>query len=239
MRRRCRAFNAFWNQCILEWNGAVQCGFCTPGVVMSLLQLWFRVDADLTSAAKLPDGNLCRCTGYVGICASAEEIVELLNDDSEARNALLDHLASLDNLMSDDLECGWLSTPKGKFYVPSSLSRLQKFLASGEKFQLIGGGTDFHFEKKLPVPDATIVDISNLSELRYIKRDGDHIKVGASVMLDQFIRFIGQEIELSAFFDRIFDELKRTFVPRCADADLICGCSFSNNGTRHRPRLWL
>ena len=57
-------------------RGAFQCGFCTPGVVMSLLALLRHnpqpTDADIRNALQ---GNLCRCTGYVKLLESIGEIV--------------------------------------------------------------------------------------------------------------------------------------------------------------------
>ncbi len=52
---------------MIEFHGS-QCGFCTPGFVMSLYALWMRepkpVDAEIEKALQ---GNLCRCTGYEAI----------------------------------------------------------------------------------------------------------------------------------------------------------------------------
>jgi aerobic-type carbon monoxide dehydrogenase small subunit (CoxS/CutS family) len=57
-------------------RGAFQCGFCTPGVVMSVLALLRQnpqpMDADIRTALQ---GNLCRCTGYVKLLESIGEIV--------------------------------------------------------------------------------------------------------------------------------------------------------------------
>lgn len=57
--------------------GAVQCGYCTPGMVLSLKSL-FDVDPrpsrkDIVTAIS---GNLCRCTGYTKIIAAAESLSE-------------------------------------------------------------------------------------------------------------------------------------------------------------------
>lgn len=56
-------------------NGAVQCGFCTPGI-MTTLWAWIQqpdlYDGDVTYALK---NNLCRCTGYQGILQAAKKVV--------------------------------------------------------------------------------------------------------------------------------------------------------------------
>jgi carbon-monoxide dehydrogenase small subunit len=55
--------------------GAIQCGFCTPGVVMALTELFARnarPDREIIRAAL--SGNLCRCSGYVKIVEAAERL---------------------------------------------------------------------------------------------------------------------------------------------------------------------
>ena len=59
-------------------HGAVQCGFCTPGMVMSVCALLAdRPDADEAGVREYLSGNICRCTGYVKILeATAEALVD-------------------------------------------------------------------------------------------------------------------------------------------------------------------
>jgi carbon-monoxide dehydrogenase small subunit len=62
-------------QAALVGQGAVQCGFCTPGVVLSVRALLDREarpsrDAVLTALS----GNLCRCTGYESIARAVEQL---------------------------------------------------------------------------------------------------------------------------------------------------------------------
>ena len=61
-------------QAMVDFHGS-QCGFCTPGFVMSLYALWMR-DPQPSDAAieKALQGNLCRCTGYAAIVRAAETI---------------------------------------------------------------------------------------------------------------------------------------------------------------------
>lgn len=55
--------------------GAVQCGFCTPGLVMAVHELLARVDrpTDLETREAL-SGNLCRCTGYGRILDAVQQV---------------------------------------------------------------------------------------------------------------------------------------------------------------------
>ena len=59
-----------------ERHAAVQCGFCTPGLLLTLKAL--RDGGELTSPDDVRhglEGNLCRCTGYRSIVAAAEELI--------------------------------------------------------------------------------------------------------------------------------------------------------------------
>ena len=68
---------AFW-----EKHG-MQCGFCTPGIVMSLVELLERErDPGSDAIAEVLGGHLCRCTGYVKIREAAEEAVRLSREAS-------------------------------------------------------------------------------------------------------------------------------------------------------------
>jgi aerobic-type carbon monoxide dehydrogenase small subunit (CoxS/CutS family) len=70
---------AFW-----EMHG-LQCGFCTPGMLMSAAEL-LRVNPkpDREAIIEAVGGNLCRCTGYQNIVAAVEHAVELLRTQKEA-----------------------------------------------------------------------------------------------------------------------------------------------------------
>src|SRR3990170_5850899 len=66
-------------------NQGLQCGFCTPGVVMSTLAL-LRENADPSEAEirHAIAGNLCRCTGYELIVKSIAEAAKLLREQAPA-----------------------------------------------------------------------------------------------------------------------------------------------------------
>lgn len=56
-------------------HGAFQCGFCTPGVVMSLTALFARTPAPCEQQIRIAlQGNICRCTGYIKIIAAAKSV---------------------------------------------------------------------------------------------------------------------------------------------------------------------
>jgi carbon-monoxide dehydrogenase small subunit len=63
-------------------HDALQCGFCTPGMLMTCTEIVATdglTDADI---AELLSGNLCRCTGYVGILKACKEVYRSTHHDT-------------------------------------------------------------------------------------------------------------------------------------------------------------
>ncbi len=66
-------------------NHGLQCGFCTPGILMSLVEfLEENPDPSEADVREALSGNLCRCTGYQGIVAAALDAAEKLRAEKEA-----------------------------------------------------------------------------------------------------------------------------------------------------------
>jgi 2-furoyl-CoA dehydrogenase 2Fe-2S iron sulfur subunit len=58
-------------------NHALQCGFCTPGILMSFTDYLARNPTPTTEQIRdVLSGHLCRCTGYAGIVAAVEEVAK-------------------------------------------------------------------------------------------------------------------------------------------------------------------
>jgi aerobic-type carbon monoxide dehydrogenase small subunit (CoxS/CutS family) len=70
---------AFWEQ------HGLQCGFCTPGMLMSVTELLrANPDPDRDAIKEAIGGNLCRCTGYQNIVAAVERAAEMIGQRKEA-----------------------------------------------------------------------------------------------------------------------------------------------------------
>ena len=113
---------------LVETHGS-QCGFCTPGFVMSLFAA-FRNGAP-TDRASVDDalaGNLCRCTGYGPIVAAAARALELAPDRADAVSARESAtLAALRALQDDDDVA--VAGPDGRFFIaPLSVEALAGLL---------------------------------------------------------------------------------------------------------------
>ena len=72
-------------QAALHKHHGLQCGFCTPGMLTTLVELLNTVPNPTADEVRIAiSGNLCRCTGYEGIVAAALEAAEVIAASKEA-----------------------------------------------------------------------------------------------------------------------------------------------------------
>jgi xanthine dehydrogenase small subunit len=155
---------------------ASQCGFCTPGFVMSLFALYKRGrGADRTDVEHALAGNLCRCTGYrpivdAGIAACAMPAP----DRFSAHEAwVAERLADIPIPASG---------ADGGFQAPADITSAARLLASGSGARPFCGATDLALEvtqqlRSLP----QLVYLGNVAELRRIDQRDGHLVIGAAV----------------------------------------------------------
>lgn len=116
-----------------------QCGYCTPGVVMSLASACYRRDLD--SPWKIDDqmsGNLCRCTGYGPIRAAAESLAGCLPDDK--LSAILEE-AGPEAIPGLEYQASAQS-----YFAPDSWPRLFEILSAHPERRFVLGATDLGLE---------------------------------------------------------------------------------------------
>ena len=174
---------------MLECHGS-QCGFCTPGFVMSLFALYQRTAAqgltvDKHAAQQALSGNLCRCTGYRPIvqaaCSlAAQPTVVVAENEKPIVSALL-KIASK-------------PTRQVAYLRPTTLSDLLQARARHPQAQLIAGATDAGLWitqdlRRLP----QIIDLTRVSELRRVEYHPHHIAIGAAVNLQDAFDALAQE----------------------------------------------
>ena len=166
-------------QAMVDHHGS-QCGFCTPGIVMSLWADYENRPAPQTRehTQGVLSGNLCRCTGYRPIldaaeAARAEPRVEI---DRAALRTSLDALAAL-----PPLEYEAAGT---RFFAPRSIAELAACYAAHPQARLLAGSTDVGLwvTKQLrELPE--LIHLGAVQELRAIERTPDHLSIGAGVTL--------------------------------------------------------
>ncbi|SEF67859.1 xanthine dehydrogenase small subunit [Bosea lathyri] len=168
-------------QAMVDCHGS-QCGFCTPGFVMSLFALWLNEDAP--SIARIEDalaGNLCRCTGYEPIIAAAQRMYRLNAGEREhfalQRERVAKQLADL-----CDSETLVLDGPDGRFHAPATIEALADLVLDHPQATLVAGATDVGLwvTKDMRRLDPVIY-LGRIEELRTIGDKGNHLRIGATV----------------------------------------------------------
>jgi xanthine dehydrogenase small subunit len=158
---------------------ASQCGFCTPGFVMSLFGMYQNhVLQGETITRELAQtelsGNLCRCTGYRPILEAAQQMASL-------PTVRLDHPAIIRQLAQIQPP-----TPDADsaYQMPSTLVELLTARASQPKAQLVAGCTDVGlWVNKLHKQFDTVIDVSRVAELRRIEQHAGSLVIGAAATL--------------------------------------------------------
>ncbi len=180
-----------------------QCGFCTPGFIMSLYALWMRDPTPSEGAIEEAlQGNLCRCTGYRPIVDAAKSIEgtpeadPLLAERTRVRAALdaLDDGARVDIRSGDD-----------RVVVPASADDLAAVLEETPGATVVAGSTDVGlWITKFMRNISPAVFIAHLGDLHGIAVTPEGVRIGAGVSYDDFQATLDAEFpHLSAYWRRI------------------------------------
>ena len=212
-------------QAMVDCHGS-QCGFCTPGFVMSLFSLYKNQDqADRNEIDDALAGNLCRCTGYRPIIDAASRMYELAKElDSKESNplnipgpggdtsTLLEDLASIRPQNTLRLESD------GFFFAPVTLEDFSQVYLDNPKATILAGGTDVGLwvTKQYRELD-TILYIGNVAELKNSSVSDGHLVIGAAVNLTDAFSLIHQHYP-------DLDEIARRFAsPPIRNSGTLCG----------------
>jgi len=173
--------------------GATQCGFCTPGFVMSLAGFCLsNKEANLQNAIAAVDGNICRCTGYKSIERAAETISEIMKDkkSTDASQFVTDK-----KILPE-----YFSSIKEKLFALSSKTDC-KLNNTQLKPQIVAGGTDLYVQKHDEIKDAAIRLVYDHSELNGITQNGNICFVGPSATVS--------DLKESPIINKAFPEFYR------------------------------
>ncbi|MBA2964874.1 MULTISPECIES: xanthine dehydrogenase small subunit [Ramlibacter] len=174
-----------------------QCGFCTPGFVMSLFGMYQNhvcrgEPVTRALAQEELSGNLCRCTGYRPILDAAQAMADLplVRVDEEQVLAQLQQLGE--------------APAGGAYLAPESLSGLLAARAAHPQAQVVAGCTDVGlWVTKQHRQFDQVLDVTRARELRRIEDYEHHVAIGAAVALtDAFAALVEQRPQLRTFANR-------------------------------------
>jgi xanthine dehydrogenase small subunit len=182
-------------QAMVDCHGS-QCGFCTPGFVMSLYGLWLsNSNPDREEIEKALQGNLCRCTGYEPIVKAAEQVART------RPSALFD---PLERTRSDIVARLWAMQPSDtiaitsgeeRLLIPGSEEALARILADEPTATVVAGSTDVGLwvTKQMRALNP-VVFINHLSELQTILAGEGGFTIGAGVTYSRAFETIAKKV---------------------------------------------
>ncbi|MBD9648108.1 xanthine dehydrogenase small subunit [Ensifer sp. ENS09] len=169
-------------QAMVDFHGS-QCGFCTPGFVMSLYGLWLGNDnPDRSDIEKALQGNLCRCTGYEPIVRAAEEAAkarpsEIFDPITREREAITAQLKALAPAETITVRQG-----ENCLIVPADGDGLAQALADNPGATVVAGSTDVGlWVTKQMRPINPVIFINGIAELQGIEETEAGLTIGAGV----------------------------------------------------------
>lgn len=173
-------------------NDGSQCGYCTPGFVMSLFTLYKQEDTEVDDPEILDAlaGNLCRCTGYKSIKSAAKKACEhTLRADSYT----VKETETIEKLKSIKHTSLSIATESGNYFMPDSLEEALKIRNEYPNYRLLCGASDLALlitKKNLVLSE--VIDLSNVKELKRIVSSEDHVQIGSSVLLEDVRKYLGE-----------------------------------------------
>ncbi|PZP94806.1 MAG: xanthine dehydrogenase small subunit [Variovorax paradoxus] len=186
-------------QAMVECHGS-QCGFCTPGFVMSLWQRYEQHQAAGTrpSRQQLADnlsGNLCRCTGYRPILDAGEKMFDLpaVRLDRAAVTQALQEMATNEGLHYVATQQRADGARLDHFHAPTTLAALADLRAQKPQARLLAGSTDIGlWVNKMFRDVGDLIYLGNVAELKRVEVDRDELYIGAGASLEDAWRAIVQ-----------------------------------------------
>ena len=168
-------------QAMVECHGS-QCGFCTPGFVMSLWGMYLKQDGKKPSRGQVDDalsGNLCRCTGYRPIIDAAMRMCELPAVTFD-RGAVAEKLAPLQRSTA----ATYTATGQS-FHAPRTLDELVALRATHPEATLLAGSTDVGLWVTKQMRElGDIIYLGQVDALKTVSEADGMLDIGAGVTLE-------------------------------------------------------
>ncbi len=170
-------------------HGGSQCGFCTPGFIVSMCGHVLgcpKEDLSVDGFKHAVGGNLCRCTGYGSIVRASTQLVEQFGPGGQWEGVWMspDRVSAL--------------VDEGLF--PSHFAKAASVLAEIEPYQtparnghapvFIAGGTDLYVQRGEELPGSSVRVLNHETGMSYVRQDGDTVHVGGLTTFEEFAEAI-------------------------------------------------
>ena len=171
---------------------ASQCGFCTPGFVMSIFTLQKNGGGDTRQIEQALAGNLCRCTGYRPIVDAARQACAQAQQDSFDRQEAAT-VAQLLALQTPEMQ--EVNHRGNRCLLPKTVKQLSDALLAHPQAKLLAGGTDLALQvtqrgAALPL----LIALDQIDELKHCTLSDDEMMLGAGTSLSRCWQWLEDEI---------------------------------------------
>jgi len=188
-------------QALVEQHGT-QCGFCTPGIVMSLFALNKSNPTPGEQEIKEAlSGNLCRCTGYRPILDAARFSLPRVQEDTFTQ----DEARIMALLQKIPRETVHIKSASGEYFLPATLKELLEFKAQNSEALLLNGATDMALRvTKRHESLGRVIDGSQIKELQQIKIKENLFEIGAGVTVTDLMETLGERLPALNDISKVF-----------------------------------
>lgn len=194
-------------QLMVETNGS-QCGYCTPGIVMSLFALYKNHTNPSDEVIKDSlTGNLCRCTGYKPIIEAARKAC--VNNGLDRFTEKENEMISLLKKINQEQKTLTFISKKQTYHKPFSLSEALRLRNENPDAVIISGSTDVALrqtKKNELLPK--IIDLSDVNELKGDREDENNFYFGAGLSMEELRKFSGEKLPALENILNVFGSLQ-------------------------------
>ncbi|WP_204115848.1 xanthine dehydrogenase small subunit [Shimia biformata] len=191
-------------QAMVEHHGS-QCGFCTPGFVMSLYALWMQVPHPTAAQVETAiQGNLCRCTGYAPIIRAALAVSEHGTPSSDYLTVERDRIAARLAALKDGQRV-LVQKGESQAILPADVDDLSAVLSESPEATIIAGATDVGlWVTKFLRTVSPAVFVGHLDGLKEISETDGSLTFGAGVTYSESQDVLARHFpHLAPYWDRI------------------------------------
>lgn len=191
-------------QAMVEHHGS-QCGFCTPGFVMSLYALWMEIpQPNVRQIETALQGNLCRCTGYEPIINAALAVNQYGSPSADYLNTERQAITSRLQKLRDEARLV-VGPADNQAILPANVDDLASALIDHPKATIVAGSTDVGlWVTKFLRPISPAIFVGHLEELQSISLSKDALEMGAGVTYTECQGVLSEAFpHLVEYWDRI------------------------------------
>jgi xanthine dehydrogenase small subunit len=177
-------------------EGATQCGFCTPGFIVSLSGFCLSSEPPTyENAIAAIDGNICRCTGYKSIERATANVVKLMQQKKEGEN-------QIDFVTEHHILPAYFNEIKNRLEILKN--NISEVLPKSTHPKFLGGGTDLYVQQHDTMVHTDIDFLLDNSILKGVRVNGDICCIGSAATVTDIL----QSDIFQKYFPKISQHIK-------------------------------